>query len=86
MFGDTVNTASRMETNSLPGRVNLSEDAAVLLKQQLPGAVLTSRGMVAIKGKGNQLLSWLESVPGTEQQPWRVAALLPAPRLSEEEA
>ena len=84
MFGDTVNTASRMESISLPGRVNLSEDAAVLLKQQLPGAVLTSRGLVAIKGKGNQLLSWLESVPGTEQQPWRVEAVLPAPRLSEE--
>ena len=53
IFGDTVNTAARMETTSEPGRVHLSESAANILRQS-PSADLrlVSRGPMAVKGKG----------------------------------
>jgi len=69
---DTVNTASRMESNSLSGRVNLSDTAAALVREQAPDAVLLPRGPVAIKGKGSMHLHWLEAAP--KQQPWRQQA------------
>ena len=35
LFGDTVNTSSRMESNSLPGMVHISDAAASVLKKQI---------------------------------------------------
>ena len=69
-----VNTASRMESNSAKGRVNMSEDAAALLRQQAPGVKLEDRGLVPIKGKGDMHLFWLAAGLPREQQPWRVEA------------
>lgn len=49
VWGDTVNTASRYETESVPGRINLSPAFA----DQLDGAFeLESRGNISAKGKG----------------------------------
>lgn len=52
MFGDTVNTASRMESTSLPGRIQLSERTANILQKEYPEVNLTCRGDIPIKGKG----------------------------------
>jgi class 3 adenylate cyclase len=49
MWGDTVNTASRMESHGLPDAIHCSEDTAALLR----GAFrLEARGAMEIKGKG----------------------------------
>ncbi|CAB9499064.1 activated protein kinase catalytic subunit alpha-1 [Seminavis robusta] len=74
LFGDSVNVASRMESNSKPGRIHCSKSAADLLKKQCPGMRLTSRGNIEIKGKGDMHTYWVvggasgdyEEVPAEE--------------------
>ena len=79
MFGDTVNTASRMESNSAPDKVTLSDEAAALLRVQCPSVMIASRGIVNVKGKGAQSLHWLVDVPPSAQ-PWLAAEQPPAAR------
>ena len=52
LFGDSVNTASRMESHSTMNRINCSQQAAQLLKTQWPNLPLRDRGELSIKGKG----------------------------------
>jgi class 3 adenylate cyclase len=52
VFGDTVNTTARMESHSLPMKIHCSDQAAQVLKAQVPGIMLFPRGLVSIKGKG----------------------------------
>lgn len=49
MWGDTVNTASRMESHGVPGAVHCSGATAALLRD---GFSLTARGAVEVEGKG----------------------------------
>ena len=49
LWGDTVNTASRMESSGIPGRVHVSEVTAALLAENFE---LESRGPIEVKGKG----------------------------------
>ncbi|XP_052127251.1 guanylate cyclase 32E-like, partial [Frankliniella occidentalis] len=88
LFGDTVNTASRMESSGLPHRIHISEATHALL-QRLGGYHCEERGVIPVKGKGNMRTWWLVS-----EDPARriarlagVAAALPRPespeRLSE---
>ncbi|MCB1126443.1 MAG: adenylate/guanylate cyclase domain-containing protein, partial [Verrucomicrobiae bacterium] len=49
LWGDTVNIASRMESQGEPGTIQLSETTARLLGNRYP---LVPRGRIAIKGKG----------------------------------
>ncbi|KAL6738183.1 hypothetical protein Aduo_011757 [Ancylostoma duodenale] len=60
LFGDTVNTASRMESNGKPGHIHLSKDAHDLLAAKYHEEYETrSRGDVIIKGKGVMETFWL---------------------------
>ncbi|CAG9464175.1 unnamed protein product [Pedinophyceae sp. YPF-701] len=62
VYGDTVNTASRMESSSgVPGRVQLSHEARTALLQEWPEAagLLRERGTVHVKGKGKMVTYWL---------------------------
>ena len=51
IWGDTVNTASRMESSGEVGQVNISEATYALVKEE-PSFSFTSRGKVQAKGKG----------------------------------
>ncbi len=56
VWGDTVNTANRMESSGLPGRIQLSEQAAASLDDSF---AIEERGTVEIKGKGRMKTYWL---------------------------
>jgi len=51
LFGDSVNTASRMESNGQVGKVNISQATYELLKSD-PDFAFENRGKIEAKGKG----------------------------------
>ena len=60
LFGDTVNTASRMESTSQPGRVHCSEASYKALKATSPDILCEKRtDLGAIKGKGKMNTYWV---------------------------
>ena len=52
LFGDAVNTASRMESFGIADRIQCSEQTAKLLLEQCPEMPVTPRGAIEVKGKG----------------------------------
>jgi adenylate cyclase len=54
LWGDTVNTASRMESNGEPGRVQVTTQTYTLLKEEFD---LELRGAIQIRGKG-EMETW----------------------------
>uniref|UniRef100_A0A087YGM6 Guanylate cyclase n=1 Tax=Poecilia formosa TaxID=48698 RepID=A0A087YGM6_POEFO len=63
LFGDTVNTASRMESNGLPLRIHISQSTADILVQA-GSFELKERGDIEMKGKGVQKTYWLLNKAG----------------------
>jgi class 3 adenylate cyclase len=49
LWGDTVNTASRMESAGIPGRIQVTEATYKLLRDQFD---FEERGPIEVKGKG----------------------------------
>lgn len=61
VWGDTVNTASRMESHGEPGRIQCSAETYARLKDLF---AFTPRGSIEVKGKGMMETYWLE--PGAQ--------------------
>ncbi|MGB5463502.1 MAG: adenylate/guanylate cyclase domain-containing protein [Aureibaculum sp.] len=59
IWGDTVNTASRMESNGQIGKVNISKHTYELIKDD-PQFIFESRGKIKAKGKGEIEMYFVE--------------------------
>ena len=59
LFGDTMNTASRMESISASDRIHCSNVSAKLLREQPPEFPIRRRGKIAVKGKGSMTTYWV---------------------------
>jgi len=57
VFGDTINTASRMESNSEPMKINISEATYNLVKDDFE---TEPRGELEVKGKGKHLMYFVK--------------------------
>ena len=60
LFGDTVNTAARMEAYSSPGLINVDERSFELTKNDT-GLVFDARPLTHVKGKGDQKMYFVAS-------------------------
>jgi class 3 adenylate cyclase len=62
LFGDTVNTASRMESNGIAGRIQVSQSTADALILAGKAGWLTPREeKVVAKGKGEMQTYWIKT-------------------------
>ena len=61
IWGDTVNTAARMEQNSQPGRINISQVTYDLVKDEFE---CSFRGELPVKNKGKLNMYFLENKRG----------------------
>ena len=66
LFGDTVNTAARMEQNGIRNRIHVSQETANLLISAGKKSWVKSREeLVAIKGRGDMQTYWVELEPSS---------------------
>ncbi|XP_040120996.1 retinal guanylyl cyclase 2 [Oryx dammah] len=64
LFGDTVNTASRMESTGLPYRIHVSHSTVTILQTLGEGYEVELRGRTELKGKGTEETFWLVGKKG----------------------
>jgi adenylate cyclase len=64
LWGDAVNTASRMESHGTPGEIQITRATYELLKDEF---VCRRRGTIFVKGKG-QMETWYLVGPRSDQQ------------------
>ncbi|KAK6471513.1 heat-stable enterotoxin receptor [Huso huso] len=62
LFGDTVNTASRMESAGLPLRIHVSQPTIDILQRTDCQFEYEMRGETYLKGKGTEITYWLTGV------------------------
>lgn len=76
LFGDTVNTASRMESTGLPLRIHVSQSTINILQRTDCQFEYETRGETFLKGKGKEMTYWMKGVTGQKYN-------LPAPPTAE---
>ncbi len=64
IWGDTVNTAARMEQNSLPGKINISETTYDLVQGSFE---CVYRGEIEAKNKGSMKMYFVERSSGNRE-------------------
>uniref|UniRef100_A0A8B9KMJ8 Guanylate cyclase n=1 Tax=Astyanax mexicanus TaxID=7994 RepID=A0A8B9KMJ8_ASTMX len=64
LFGDTVNTASRMESTGLPLRIHVSQSTISILQRTDCQFEFEKRGETYLKGKGKEMTYWLKGITG----------------------
>jgi adenylate cyclase len=74
LWGDAVNTASRMESQGLPDRIQISEATRELLADRF---YLEARGPIEVKGKGQMHVYFLNGARSTSRQPVDCSASTP---------
>uniref|UniRef100_A0A8C8J5D6 Guanylate cyclase n=1 Tax=Oncorhynchus tshawytscha TaxID=74940 RepID=A0A8C8J5D6_ONCTS len=67
LFGDTVNTASRMESTGLPYRIHVNQSTVDILHELKMGYKIDTRGMTELKGKGIENTFWLVGRAGFDK-------------------
>ena len=66
LFGDTINTASRMESNGRPGSIQVSDTTAALLRAAGKSYWLIEReDRIVAKGKGEMKTYWVTAAAAT---------------------
>ncbi|KAJ8332260.1 hypothetical protein SKAU_G00427430 [Synaphobranchus kaupii] len=66
LFGNTVNTASRMESAGLPLRIHVSQPTISILQRTDCQFEFERRGETYLKGKGMETTYWLTGVKGQD--------------------
>ncbi|KAG8547652.1 hypothetical protein GDO81_027857, partial [Engystomops pustulosus] len=64
LFGDTVNTASRMESTGLPYRIHVNQSTVATLRTLKENYKIEVRGKTELKGKGIEETYWLVGKDG----------------------
>ncbi|XP_062849360.1 retinal guanylyl cyclase 2 [Trichomycterus rosablanca] len=59
LFGDTINTASRMESTGMPYRIHVHSSTVQILMALKAGYKVQTRGRIELKGKGTEETYWL---------------------------
>merc|ERR1711916_246124 len=67
LFGDTVNTASRMESGGFALRIHMSNPTTKGL-EDLGGYKIETRGEIEVKGKGRMTTAWLVGKEGWDKE------------------
>jgi len=58
LFGDTINTCSRMQSSGEADKIQISKTTWLMLSMK-GGFVMEERGLIEVKGKGEMQTYWL---------------------------
>merc|ERR1719273_2438916 len=64
IWGNAVNVASRMDSTGIVGKIQVTQEVAQILKTK--GYILTCRGAISVKGKGEMVTYFLDATAPKE--------------------